>query len=201
MVAGARTVYLYFEGDSSLRQAVALFFQEIADICRGQRVHLRFVAGEGQTLRKYFSACATYGDGAVFALLDSEGPDDGQLAESRKARRDWPGNEPLGKHRDRIFWMVQVMESWYLADVSALEGFYGQLFRRNRLPPNPNIEEIPKRDVLDSLHEATRETRKGAYHKTRHGPAILRSLDVRRVREASANCDRVFTTLEQHLAL
>lgn len=96
---------------------------------------------------------------------------------------------------ESVFWMVQLMEAWFLADPDALEHFYGQGFRRNALKPNPKVEEIPKDDVLDSIKEAVRKTKKERYHKTQHAPRILESLDPTKVRKAAPNCDRLFREL------
>ena len=65
--------------------------------------------------------------------------------------------------------MVQCMEAWFLADIPAVLQYYAHEFDEFALRGNPNIEAIPKRDVMDRLHNATRTTSKGPYHKTRHG--------------------------------
>ena len=91
--------------------------------------------------------------------------------------------------------MVQLMEAWFLADPEALERFYGNGFRRNALRQNPQVEEIPKADVLESLKQAVKETKKQRYHKTQHAPLILESLDPIKVRKAAPNCDRLFREL------
>ncbi len=51
--------------------------------------------------------------------------------------------------------MVQVMETWLVADRNALNGYFGALFRENALRQWPHLEEVPKRDVLDALTRAT----------------------------------------------
>ena len=81
--------------------------------------------------------------------------------------------------------MVEVMESWFLADVDALESFYGQGFRRQALPPNPKVEDISKQRVLDRIDQAARDAKKCGYHKGSHGFAILERLDPAKVRDAS----------------
>ena len=91
--------------------------------------------------------------------------------------------------------MVQVMESWFLADVDTLESFYGQGFRRRSLPANPNIEDIPKQDVDNGLVAATRDTSKGRYKKGAHSFKILESLDPARVMNASPHAKRFIAAL------
>ena len=91
--------------------------------------------------------------------------------------------------------MVQVMESWFLADTGTLKMFYGQGFRKRSLPANPNIENIPKNDVDNGLAGATRGTVKGGYNKGAHGFKILANLDPERVRKASRYADRFIAAL------
>ena len=81
--------------------------------------------------------------------------------------------------------MVQVMETWFLADVNTLESYYGQGFRRQALPQNPNIEDVPKLDLENRLNQATRDTQKGPYSKGKHSYEILERLDPAKVAGAS----------------
>ena len=41
--------------------------------------------------------------------------------------------------------MVQIMESWFIADINALEKYYGKDFHTNAIRTNPNVEEISKK--------------------------------------------------------
>ena len=47
----------------------------------------------------------------------------------------------------------------------------------NALPSNPAVESIPRKDEVDGLKGATRDTQKGVYQKTRHAPDLLMNLD------------------------
>jgi hypothetical protein len=53
---------------------------------------------------------------------------------------------------------------------------------------------------MSSLARATRDTRKGEYHKTRHAPLILERLDAAKVRGRARHCERLFSVIEQQLA-
>jgi hypothetical protein len=92
--------------------------------------------------------------------------------------------------------MVQVMETWFLADRQTLRDYYGQGFMENRLPGNTDVEQIPKDDVESRLAAATEPTKKGKYHKTRHAPDLLAMIDVSKLRSVSPACDRLFKSLE-----
>ena len=44
--------------------------------------------------------------------------------------------------------MIEIMESWFLADRDALARHFGEGFKAAALPGNPaRVESIPKRDV------------------------------------------------------
>jgi hypothetical protein len=92
--------------------------------------------------------------------------------------------------------MTQAMEAWFIADVAALAGFYGQEFHQGGIPRNPDVEQIPKAQLETSLRDASRHTQKGEYHKTRHAWRLLQLIDPEVVRQASRHCDRLFTTLQ-----
>jgi len=91
--------------------------------------------------------------------------------------------------------MVEMMESWFHADKDALESFYGPDFRRNALKPNPRVEEIPKKDLMDGLKAATRNTSKGPYHRTGHAPKLLERIHPTLVRDAAPNCRKLFDAI------
>jgi hypothetical protein len=51
--------------------------------------------------------------------------------------------------------MVQVMETWFLADRDMLRRYFGNSLRENHLRPWPALEAVPKSTVLDALAKAT----------------------------------------------
>lgn len=99
--------------------------------------------------------------------------------------------KPAGATDDHAHLMVQCTESWFLADIGKLAEFFGQGFQQGALPGNPNIEQISKTDVLQGLANATRNSRKGTYHKTRHGYQLLGLVDPVNVRNASPQAERL----------
>ena len=125
-------------------------------------------------------------------LTDSEGPDTGALSESLCRKYGWDRD-----HQDSIFWMVEMMESWFHADKDKLEEFYGQGFRKNALKPNPKVEEISKTDLENGLKTATKDTNKGDYfdNKTSHGPKLLSVVSPEKVQNAAPNCKRLFAAV------
>ena len=57
-------------------------------------------------------------------------------------------NRPSGAEEDQVHLMIHCMETWFLADVSALEEFLGSGFRSSAIPQRSDIENISKSDVL-----------------------------------------------------
>ena len=126
-------------------------------------------------------------------LVDAEGPVRTATAwQHLQATDGW--QRPPGAADDQCHLMVQVMESWFLADVDALESFYRQPIQRQALPKNPNVEAIPKQDVLDGLEGATRRTTKGRYVKA-HAFDLLVALDPAKVTSASPHAERLIQAL------
>ena len=63
---------------------------------------------------------------------------------------------PCGAGDDRAFLMVQVMETWFLADRTALRQHFGPRFREDSLQQWPRLEEVPKATVIDALGNASK---------------------------------------------
>ena len=113
--------------------------------------------------------------------------------EHLKVSDNW--DRPPGATDDQCHLMVQVMESWFLADVDALESFYGQGFRNGSLPANRDVEQVSKQDVLNGLAQATARSGKGSYKKAAHSYDILGRLNPGKVRAASSYAARFMEAL------
>lgn len=127
-------------------------------------------------------------DADALLLIDAEGTMSQQFVD-RVSAAIGRGNHP--------FFMVQLMEAWFLADRAALAGYFGAGFRENALPGNPNVEAIPKPDVLNGLGDATRGTRKGRYSKGAHDADLLRWIDASAVYAACPNFARLVDFLRR----
>ena len=182
-------ITIYYEGSPALREGFSGLFSGIS------RVKPKLVAGKSfANAIRAFVIATERGGAANFLLVDSDGPDDGKLLQKVKSNPEWKSG--LTVSPEQVHFMVQVMESWLLADKDALEAYYGQGFRPARLPADARVEQIPKDDVTNGLHDATRGTGKGPYHKTRHAPALLALIDTAKVRSAAPSCARLFHAIE-----
>lgn len=129
-------------------------------------------------------------------LIDSEGPVAARPWNHLRGRGEWYGEELDDQH---CHLMVQCMEAWFVADVDALQAFYGPQFNPNPIPRNPDVELIAKARLTACLKAATRATQKGEYQKIHHAYQILQRINVNTVRHASRHCDRLFVVLETQM--
>jgi hypothetical protein len=129
-------------------------------------------------------------------LVDSETPVNKTPWEHLAENEGWTNpNCP----DDQCHLMVQIMESWIIADPSALRMYYGPRFILKEIPVNDNIEILDKSTVYDALKRATRRTEKKGYHKIRHASELLKQMDPTKVRIKAEHCDRLFKILESVL--
>lgn len=165
----------------------------------GGRMPRIIASGSRDDARDEFENYLKVGQGS-FLLVDSEAPVavGAKPWAHLKARDNW--KRPVGAKDDHCHLMVQCMETWFLADVHALETFYGQGFAPNALPHTANIEVVSTKAVLDALERATRGTKtKGEYGKSAHSFKILHEIDPSKLRKASEWADRFFATLDRLL--
>jgi hypothetical protein len=154
------------------------FLSEIADAA--SRRGWRFappVATYGRPVRAFRIALETHSSAWNVLLLDREDTDEAEIRKKHLENCD----------PESVFWMVQIMESWFLADPEALGTVFKGL-NEAVVRGNPKVEEIPKADVPERLKKAAN----GEYHKVKHGVKLLGLIDPAKVRKAAPNCDRMF---------
>ena len=141
-----------------------------------------------------FKAAHSQGDVLAMLLVDAEAPVTAPSSWEHLSRRDqW--TRPHDATTEQCHLMVQVMESWFLADSMALQTYYGNDFRSNALPRNPDIEQTSKSNVLSGLKQASRATQKGAYDKGKESFEILARIDPAKVTAASRHAERFVQAL------
>lgn len=189
----ATAVRIYFEGAPKLRPGFQSLFAGLQSASR----RITPVPCKANAIADFMDGIKNYPDAVNILLIDSEGPYTPNLLQEVRRHDHW--DTALGRQvpDDRLHFMVQVMESWFLADRATLRNYYGPGFAENRLPANRQVEQIRKDDVINGLAAATRDTVKGRYHKTRHAPDLLASLNPAQVRAAAPACANLFAALEQ----
>ena len=152
-------IAIYFEGDSSLREGSGKFFESVRNLAREKRIRFKLVGCGADAVSDFMDAIRTQPESFNVLLMDSEGPDNGNLIVTKvKQHAHWDSGVGASVTNDQIHFMVQVMETWFLAEPAVLEGYYGERFVINRLPRNPQIEQISKDDVRKGLKAATQDT-------------------------------------------
>jgi hypothetical protein len=191
-------IRIYFEGHPLLKSGFNAFFSELRERARRKRCRFYLVPSKsGTEARRDFGVALKVNRTAWNILLtDSEGPCHSNLSLDLCVKEKWSKS-----HKESIFWMVEMMESWFHADKDRLAAYYGDGFKRNVLKANPKAEEIPKKDLISGLRAATRNTLKGDYfeHKAEHAADLLERIRPELVRQAAPNCDRLFTAVLKRL--
>ena len=175
-----KEIWIYFEGQTNLRPSFTEFFSELRQLAsqNGKALHL-FAAKDGP--RDFAKAPRRHPNALVVLLKDSEQSFDDSVTLCQRS-----GIDP--KLADQVFWMVESMESWFLADPDALATYYGQGFSRKAIGQTANVEAVSKSEVFNRLKSATTNTTKGEYNKVRHAPDLLAKLDPKLVQGHAEHC-------------
>lgn len=201
-----KEIRVYIEGDTtqkgkfntiSLREGFNYFFRELIEKAKAKNITLRLIlcGSKYETFKDFLNAAKVYEDSFVLFLIDSDAPIDEDETPKSFLQKQNPLWHLQDAEENQCHLMIQVMESWFFADKDKLAEFYGQNFNRGALARNRNIERIPKADVESGLANATRNTQKGEYHKTRHGAKILELINPQKVRAAAPHCEKLFKTV------
>ena len=186
------------DGKVTLRQGMDALLAPLKLAARSKALRWELIVcgSRNAAFRAFRNAVNAGEDAFVVLLADAEAPVSLTPKQHLASRDGW---EIDFAGEDAVHLMVQVMETWIIADANALASYYGQGFRRNVLPRRENLEDVPKRDVERALNRATEQTTKGRYHKIKHLSALLREIDVNKVRERCHHCDRLFNAVTEKI--
>lgn len=158
----------------------------------------------------YESFCTAIAQGeAAMLLVDSEaavaaqnqsGPAEQWLPWAHLLQRDnWA--KPVGASDTDCHLMVQVMESWFIADRATLQAFFDPGFNAGALPAAANaLEGVAKATVYGALQQATRNAKnKAPYGKGEHSFKLLARIDPAKVTAASPWARRFVQALEEKM--
>ena len=172
------------------------FLSALREVARQKRLHWKVVScgGRDATRDAFLNANETSPATLNVLLVDAETAV-ANLNSPRahlKRRDGWDLN---AISEESIHLMIQVMETWIIADADAVARYYEQHFQKSALPRVRNLEGVEKVSIYNALKQATPKTQKGEYQKIRHAAALLARIDSAIVRRRCPSCDRLFVTL------
>jgi hypothetical protein len=152
---------IYIEGggegqllDTLFRQGWSAFFRAAG--LEGRMPRIVRGRGRARTFELFLTAVTHPRPGELpLLLVDSEAPFAAghTVWQHLKARDGW--DRPAGVRDAQAFLMVQLMETWFLADRRLLQAYFGEAFRDSALRAWTDLEQVPKSTVLDALDRAT----------------------------------------------
>jgi Domain of unknown function (DUF4276) len=203
-----KEIRLYVEGagrsedsKTNLRKAFGSFLTEAKQLAQRRHVRWRIVAcgGRNEAFADFRDGLTTHADAFNVLLVDAETEVTKEAWLHLREAPDGPMDVPA-ELSDRCHLMVQAMEAWLVIDRENLVRFYGKELHEKALPTHREIERVARQDLHRALTAATKDSSKGAYHKTRHGFDLLARTNPAKVRAAAPHCARLFDTLFQYLS-
>ncbi len=197
-----KEIRLYIEGGGDAQSKAALrkgFRQFFTNGLKenARKLHLTLCKSTVDACEDFAKALEDHPAAFNILLIDSDGPvvKNQPLQNFIKLQKHSKYNLDF-IDENQIHLMVQLMEAWFVADLEALNTYYGQAFKASADLKRKNVEQIEKATLIRSLKTATRKTRKGEYHKIKHAADLLAKISPPKVRQAADYCERLFKTLE-----
>lgn len=198
-------VKLFVEGGgdtNALRTACQKGFKTFLEEA-GLKGRMPRIVACGSRRNAYDDFCTALANGEeAFLLVDSESVvvnhTNPWMHLAQRKGDEW--EKPINATDEQCHLMVQVMETWFLADREMLEEFFGQGFQSNHLPAvENNIELVSKKAIYDALKKATALSKKGQYGKGAHSFRLLEIIDPVKVTQASPWAKRLIDGLRGEL--
>lgn len=195
------TIKIYIEGegegkdmDIRFREAWTRFFKSAGLTGRMPKP----IRGKGRAHTfDLFSTAIQNGqiDTMPLLLLDSEEKmiSDQGVWQHLKALDGW--EKPTKSTENHAYLMVQVMETWFLADLPALQNYFGSKFKISKIPAWTDLESQPKQSVFGALSKATSACNEKRYAKGKISFEILGKINPILVQQKCSQAKRLFDFL------
>lgn len=180
-----------------LRRGMDAFLGDLREAARARSWQWRLVCcGDRGRAFKAFEAASRQGEpGLLVLLVDSEAPVTAAIFSQHLLQHD--GRNLAFASDDQIHLMVQTMETWIVADRTALKDYYGEGLDESKLPGLDDLEAVSAVDK--ALERATRRTKQGQYRKIDHASDLLSRIDPETVRKYCPAFMRLWKTLSKVL--
>jgi hypothetical protein len=156
---------LYIEGttddtNGDLRQGFhSLFFQKL----EGNMPRIRMMDSQSQAMAKFKKPLL---NDDPLLIIDLDKPETHKVT--------FLNNENLKQQSEKVFFMLQEMEAWFLSQPDILDNFYKHKIS-SKIKRKPSEIENPS----DELIKLTKNIpKKEHYHKVRHGVELLKLLNL-----------------------
>ena len=167
-------------------------------ICPKRKPSLHPCGGRDRAFKDFRTAHKQGRATFVALLVDSEDrvEDLNKPWEHLKERDNW--DRPKGAEDDQVLFMTTCMETWIVADREALRSHFKHKLHENALPPQNDLEQRERHDVLGKLEHATRDC-PNAFKKGNRSFEILAKLSPAELRARLPSFERLERILKEKL--
>ena len=178
-----------------MRQGFEALLRPLKEAARKKKIGIDIVpcGGRIKAHEKFLDKHLNAPEQSSLLLVDSEEAVSRSPIEHLHWRDQW---EFPGVGVEAVHLMIQVMETWIVADPEALQAFYRDGFQASALPRHTNLEAVSKSDIQNALERAKRNTQPRTYHKTRHSGKLIAKLSHDKVRQRCPSFDRLLRTIQ-----
>lgn len=180
---------LFIEGEPNtpngdLRQGFAKLLARRID---GNLPRINLGGGKSQTIRKFVKN--KFEADEFLLLIDLDKPEE--------AKEQDILDHDLLAHREKVFYMVQEMETWFISQPKMLDSFFGVDHKKKKVS-----EKLTKRTLTDisdpktELKNATKDSKRGEYHEIKHGVELLKLLDAEQLEESFLDFKKLIARLK-----
>ncbi|MEM0992848.1 MAG: DUF4276 family protein [Bacteroidota bacterium] len=169
---------LFIEGspDTSNGDLSKGFSKLLEQVLKGNMPKVLMGKGKLQSINKFKNSKAAFS----FLLIDLDNPED--LKEEELHKLD------LAAYSERVFFMVQEVEAWFIAQPEILDKYYGIDLSKKLKNKDPKQIKKPSR-LLEQLTKKNKINE--PYHKVRHASELLERLDTQQLRTDFEEFDRL----------
>ena len=207
-----KEIAIYIEGGGPnqytqlpFRKGFDAFFNYFKALASENDYTLTFIPHGGrEEVFKYFNLALINQPNRINILMvDAEGSIDANVTSKTHLQSEWDNPDAS---EEQCHLMVQIMESWFFADLDTLYIFYN-IDKENdedlvEYQGVKNVETIAKDKIIHSLINISKNSTHGDYKeygKRRQAIKIFENLDLDIVRDKAPHCDKFCKTIEHYI--